>query len=495
MVWVSEDFFRKQDKEDRFSLEYDVIKTYSLLDPRLNWKLKAVSSVCSLSAEEVNKIHKWKSKTQLHRFRTIDKTSINDSGWFNLGHFKTNTHKNRYESISLGTDAKYINGCEVYLYAIAGGTYYLSMYWFLTDEATLLVKDIDVSGFNNRTIKHFTCNPFNSIYGSSTYKDKFNFAEEALRDGIDTIFNEINLLEKKLKKILSIKSCQKSVKNLDVIVKEDVSYFYDEKDFKNIIEEKKKKKPDVRFRLDEVFINRAPPFITSFINRTEKEFLLGELTISDFPFNNIFIKSEKLTEQQKKDVFYGTYESMPCHIQDSHNMFAIHQLIVQNLNEINDNYVDYILGDDFDTDEHYDKLYRAYIEIEELEKKIKGILSERSKSRFGYRKSGDCSSIFFSDCSYALDRVSEIKTNIRQRKQNSNELVQSGNLKYQKRNAQLVVFLVIIQIVLAYLTLDDEMIKKLITPVNLRMYFFVILVCFLYKPCKYFYRKMKKRFF
>ncbi|WP_233358120.1 hypothetical protein, partial [Vibrio cholerae] len=64
MGLVSQDFYNLKSREaTEFFKKYEVINTYSFLDPRLNWKMKAVSSVCTVSAEQVNRIHQWKKKT------------------------------------------------------------------------------------------------------------------------------------------------------------------------------------------------------------------------------------------------------------------------------------------------------------------------------------------------------------------------------------------------------------------------------------------------
>ncbi|MFA0006376.1 hypothetical protein AB4422_23755, partial [Vibrio splendidus] len=67
-----------------------------------------------------------------------------------------------------------------------------------------------------------------------------------------------------------------------------------------------------------------------------------------------------------------------------------------------------------------------------------------------------------------------------------NELVQAGNLKYQKKNSQLVVLLVIMQIFLAYLALNEEAVKKLVSLEFLILTVAVLVVSLFYKLLKWF---------
>ncbi|HDZ9163981.1 TPA: hypothetical protein RUZ68_003065 [Vibrio cholerae] len=98
----------------------------------------------------------------------------------------------------------------------------------------------------------------------------------------------------------------------------------------------------------------------------------------------------------------------------------------------------------------------------------------------------------FRNCSNALDRVREVKQDIAKKKTNANELVQAGNLRYQKKNSQLVVLLVIIQIFLAYLALNDEAVKKLVNLEHLFILSAVLVACLVYKPLKMLVKWLRK---
>ncbi|EPN2710790.1 hypothetical protein ACTWNB_003086 [Vibrio cholerae] len=497
MGLVSQDFYNLKSREaTEFFKKYEVINTYSFLDPRLNWKMKAVSSVCTVSAEQVNRIHQWKKKTKLHRSQPIGKASINDNSWFNLGYFRTNKGSGFSIATPLGMESDLVDGCDVYLFGFSDGTYYLSMYWHLNDRATLLVKDVDISKFENRVVKYFTCNPFNVDYGSYTYVDKLGKGKESIGRGFTTINDEINLLEKRLKKIITVKSSSIPVRNIDVLIKEDEPYFLDKEVYKKIVEDSKSKESSIGYRVDEFILDRTlqPKVFIVYDKPENKEFLLNRRSVflENLPFEQFFIKSENLTQKEISERAYWTYESMSCHISDSHHAFAVYQLFNQKFNQINDSYAEYILhNNNVDAEKHYDVLYRAYIEIDELERQISSTISEKSRLNFENHKEAYMDTLF-RNCSNALDRVREVKQDIAKKKTNANELVQAGNLRYQKKNSQLVVLLVIIQIFLAYLALNDEAVKKLVNLEHLFILSAVLVACLVYKPLKMLVKWLRK---
>lgn len=464
MVFFASSFFHSDNqKEEQFFMEYEVIKTYSLLEPRLNWKMKAVSSVCTLSAEQVNRIHQWKKRTDLHRFSPANKASINDNSWLNLGYFKTTLSRGCHMNISLGKDSEYITGCNVRLSGFSNGTYFLSMYWYLSDKATLLVKDVDVSRFKNNEIRYFTCNPFNRNYGASAYISKLDRCDELIVNGLKAINKEIDILERRLKKLITVKTSSKSVRNLDVLVKENEPYFWGENAFNKHLEDQGRNKSDTQYRFDEVALDRnpQPSVFTTYVNIEKQEFLLNRITnFHEQPFGQVFIKSERLTPEELSEMAYATYEYMPCHILDSHNMFAIYQLFNQRLDRFNDDYADFILNQNAEAEKQYDVMYKAFVEIDDIERQIKNTISGTSTFNLGNHKEKYMNTLF-QYCSRTLNRVREVKQDIEQKKTNSNELVQAGNLKYQKKNARLIVLLAVIQISLAYMALNDETIQKI----------------------------------
>lgn len=495
MVFIAKDFSRTiTPEEEKIQEKYEVIKTYSLLDPRLKWKLKAVSSVCPLSAEQVNRVHQWKKRTDLHRFRPISKASINDNGWINIGYFTTNENGGNFLNTPIGNSSEYVKGCDVRLISFSNGIYYLSMYWHLSDKATLLVKDVDVSQFKNIENIYFTCNPFNSSYGSSTYIGKAERGNETILNGLNTINKEIDSLEQYIKKMMRIKASSILTRNLDVLVEENEPYFLDKDTFKKNLAETDQCKSDTRYRIDEVVLNRFPQpavFIT-YENLKEHEFLINRISnFQNMPFSQVFIKSEYLTQEEVSGMGYATYANLSLHIMDSHNAFAVYQLFIKQLNQIDDKYADFILNNHEESERQYDVMYKAYLETHELERQIANTISGISRlgvsnNEHNYMKT------LIQKCKNALERVREVKNDMENKKTNANELVQAENLKYQKKNSQLVLLLAFVQIVLAYLAIGDTSINKLLSPINTSLLLVILFFFLVFHPFSALIKVVKK---
>ncbi len=451
MVFSSKEFFENKVQENKFMKKYEVIKTYSFLDPRLNWKLKAISSVCTIPAEQVNKLHKWKENTNLHRFRPTNKASINDESIFNIGYFTTSKNQN-YDAIFLGVNSDLVKGCNVYLIGCSNGTYYLSMYWYLSDKATSLVKDIDISELENTKVKYFTCNPFGELYGVSSWEDKISQANKIVTDRFMSISKELDFLEKKLMNVIKIGDVSVTVRNLDILLKDNEPYFLDQDVFQNTLRISEHQKVELEFRLDECLISRAPfpEIFLIYRNTDKKEFLLKIIPhVDSFPFKQTFIKSENLTQEEITKAAYGTFENVACHVSNSHNSLAIYYLAENKFRKVSDSYSDYILSCKIKPEKHYGVLYKAFLEVDSIEQQISNSISRIPSIKY------ECGNEFYIDslsthCRSLLQRVKEVKGDIVRRKNNANELVQYENLKYQRKNSLLVVMLAIIQIVLAY---------------------------------------------
>lgn len=454
MVFLANCFLSEQNGSKNYSDSFDVIKTYSFLDPRLKWKLKGVSSVSNLSAEQVNRLHEWKAKTNLYRFRSKDKTSINDNSIFNIGLFSTSPgYEGNPDVISLGVHSEFVSGCSVSLVSCSNGVYYLSVYWNLGGKATQLVKDVDVSNVDDRKVNYFTCNPFSELYGCSSTTNKLRQAQEMISHGFEIIDKEISLLERRLMNTICIGSAAKPARNMDIFINESEPYFYDEEEVNKIQAEKSPYEFNSDYRPDELLIGRSPlsSMFTVYQDKNKKEFFLHTIPqIEAFPFKGVFIKSEKMTQDEASKVFHATYENRPCHVAGSHNTFAIYQLAKMEFERISDSYSDSILGGHVEASKHYDLLYKAFIEIDALEQKLKTSISWLPFTGYYGLSSGYKESVNNYCCGLS-ERIKIVKSDIVRRKNNVNELVQSENLKYQKNNSILVVVLALIQVAVAFI--------------------------------------------
>ena len=209
------------------------------------------------------------------------------------------------------------------------------------------------------------------------------------------------------------------------------------------------------------------------------------------PFSQVFIKSEYLTQEEVSGMGYATYANLSLHIMDSHNAFAVYQLFIKQLNQIDDKYADFILNNHEESERQYDVMYKAYLEIHELERQIANTISGISRlgvsnNEHNYMKT------LIQKCKNALERVREVKNDMENKKTNANELVQAENLKYQKKNSQLVLLLAFVQIVLAYLAIGDTSINKLLSTINTSLLLVILFLCFVFHPFSALIKVVKK---
>jgi len=186
--WVSEDYFKYKNDD----LEcYEDIKTFSLFDPKLKWKAKAISTLTAISGDETKCVLKWINKQTAFRDISTD-VSILRQGSHNVGNFKTGFGKAHFNiDAFLGLDSKYVESCNVYLIMLDNGNYYISTYWFLKDEATAAIREVDISHIKTRSVDYYTCNPFSSKFGHCQISNKLSGIHRLILNNIENIFNEI----------------------------------------------------------------------------------------------------------------------------------------------------------------------------------------------------------------------------------------------------------------------------------------------------------------
>ncbi|MEZ9047614.1 hypothetical protein AB6D99_20885 [Vibrio cyclitrophicus] len=449
--FISESFFyRTRDKKDTPHLKsYAQIKTYSLFDPRCKWKAKAISSIYALSLEQTNKIHTWKATTDLYRNREKDEVSITGNGTFNLGFFFTDSSVKYFGSAErLAVTSPYIHRADVKLISLEGGLSYLSIYWYLNDDATALIKDVDISNLDNEEVTFLTCNPFNKLYGSSSLSSKLNTADKLLSKNLRSLFEDMIICEKALKKHIGLETTALPITTLDVHVKETEPYFLKHVESK---EEVSTTEAPTR-RIDEVSFSRLSMPFSRFVKEEDHEFLIEHEHRTKIPFNKIFIKSQVYTECG--DFGFSNFENNGLHVNDSHLIFSILTMYHNAYRQWDSKYRNYVLSSSSDPVIRYTHLYHAYLEINDIERSLNYILKPNSLMDFKFHGADKYLESFKLNTEFFLKEVTNTRKDIEQKKHDANELVQAGNLQYQKRNSWLVTALALLQVLLAVIALE-----------------------------------------
>nr|WP_102465635.1 hypothetical protein [Vibrio cyclitrophicus]PMG81990.1 hypothetical protein BCU82_06030 [Vibrio cyclitrophicus] len=456
--WVAQDYFRHIDDSEK----YEEIKTFSLFEPRLKWKAKAISTLTAISSDDAKRLLKWKDKQETFRNVSSD-VSILKQGSHNIGYFKTGFGRVDFNiDAILGVDSKYVEGCNVYLITLNNGHYYISAYWFLKEEATLALKDIDVSDITISLVDYHTCNPCSSKFGHCKLLDKFNYSHRLIFNGIGNIYSDIKAVEKRLFQLLGIRSKGNQALALDVHVDESEPYFIEYKPEKKL---KTMSIPisELKFRVDEHWIHRLPPFHSLINNPERKEFLFKPLELDDSPIDLVFIKSqvkEEVESHRGNDFAHRWY-----HPVGSHLTYLFIELVSKNYQSLDRKFSESLLSTYSDPKKSYQQVYKAFIEASVLEDQIQSIL--RSHGVFRTEGDGLILKDFMDRAQFSLKEIKNIKLDIETKKTAANELVQAANLTYQKRMAWLVAWLAVVQIVIACLSIDTADIRGVINTLTM----------------------------
>ncbi|HHG3544608.1 TPA: hypothetical protein ACPVZ6_001614 [Vibrio parahaemolyticus] len=445
--WVAKDHFRHI---DRNSENYKEIKTFSLFEPRLKWKAKAISTLTAISGDDAKSLLKWKDKQETFRKVNTD-VSILRQGSHNIGFFKTGVSRVTFNiDAYLGVDSKYVESCNIYLITLDNGNYYISAYWFLKDEATLSVKDVDVSNIKFSSADYHTCNPFSSKFGHCKLPDKFLESQQLIINNIESIYSDIVIVEKQLFQLLGVSSRGNQAVALDIHVDESEPYYVDynpEKDQKKLGE----LITEPTFRVDEHWVRRFHPYRTVIDNPDSREFLLKLPELDNSSIDLVFIKSqvkEEVEPHRGNDFAHRWY-----HPVGSHLTYLFIELVSKNYRLLDKKFSESLLSSYTDPKKSYQQVYKAFIEASVIENQIQSILSSQGV----FRMEGDGSILehFMNRAHLYLKNIKKTKRDIESKKTAANELVQAANLTYQKRMAWLVAGLAVVQIVIAVLSMDN----------------------------------------
>ena len=455
--WVAKDYFQHI---ENYSAGYEEIKTFSLFEPSLKWKAKAISVLTVLSSDEAKSILKWKNKQETFQEVRTDVSIFSQSerkiGKFKVGFGKSGFHFNA----SLGVDSKYVKSCSVYLVVLDNGHYYLSVYWILKEEATSALRYVDVSNIKKHSVDYYTCNPFSKKFGHCQFFRKSNSCHQIILDNIESISNDIKVVEKRLFQLLGVNSRGNQAVTLDIHVDEIEPYYTEH------MPEKKVEAQDTGLQLkaDGHLEERFKPFSTIIENYESREFLVRLPELSGSSIDLVFIKSqidEEVDEFRINDFAFRYYSPL-----ESHLVYLFLELIDKNYQLLDKKFSESLLSTykaPKKSHQHsYQKAYKAFIETSIIEGQLRSILD--SKFMFSGRCEASILKDFMTKTERNLNTIKKVKLDIEAKKTAANELVQAANLTYQQGIAKLVAGLAALQVIIAVATAYNfDFVEKITT--------------------------------
>ncbi|MEH8117929.1 hypothetical protein Q7I37_10210 [Aeromonas allosaccharophila] len=418
----------------------NIITHYSLLNPQLKWKAKAISSFCSITQDNAIKLKYWKVKNNYLDDSYAKNSMLNNSflnvGFFNIGSTSKRYHVDGY----IHHQSDYIEACSIQIIHIDGGLAFLALYWILSDKATELLKDINVTDIEPEQIQYLSCNPFSAQFVASTVSDRFSLSEERLSSRLEFLHKETQLAESKLYKFFGISQTEVPVYTMDIHIDDINPYF---------IEKTSPPKEIYNDNCDTHFIKSFDSFNLSFKTDDLKRclFSLRYFRPRSIPpkISHLYIASqtsEEIDEHRLNDFSVRFFSPI-----NSHHIYQFFHICDARFKRLDQNYCQSIIDTYNESpDKSYNHIYDSYVELLKIEELLTAIIA--SKLDFMHYQVDDTLNYeqFFKKADSYLNNVRKIKANLELKKQASNEKVQSANLSYQNRMSWFVAILAIIQI-------------------------------------------------
>ncbi|EOW6612920.1 hypothetical protein ACQ676_000332 [Vibrio fluvialis] len=416
----------------------DLIKSASLLDGNFKWK--AVSVVVKIDHDELALIRCWlKSNASPgdynpERDDAVFKNRYDSGGGYrSLGWIHFHKEDRLTSLLRMEEETKFCDSCYVTLSKYSYGINYLSLYFFLKDSATEMVFDVDVSE-TKRYYAFASVNPFSKQFRAIQHHDKLNLVEELINQNINKVCRDVVCMATK---VLSLWRIKKSEPELSLIA--DI---YRDTNDPYFIESNEVKDEEA----NHVHICRRDfGFFDEKLSSDASENFLSRHVVEKNDLDALFIKSKALDSFKQFDNFARNGLAL----YDSHIFISMFIDIAKQQAKISEYANTALLKNSNKVEKNYDILFDSINKLESLRENILAIQQDIPRS---CRKSYSDSAMKIAK--YRLKLVDKLKVSIDRRLSSLNSEMQVQNLRFNRRYSWLVGLLIVIQILLAALTID-----------------------------------------
>lgn len=425
----------------------NLVRRYSLLSSRLNWRAKSVNSLTEISSKEAEKIRKWCATLPTPMPITRKTSSVLNSGllslpYFNMGRYRDPRSWVGLKEINFHSD--HLKACNPFLITLRGGTTYLSVSWLLTDKATEIIKDVDVTDIPHTTLRYDSLNPWNKTCNSLFCDKQRTLAELRIIDAMDSLYRDIAKAEHYLYKTLDIKDVAEPVYTLDIHIDEKTPYFV------NV--ESKHQLPDFD-EVTEAHVIKRDEGVITFIYQ-ENNYKCSLLRLGNLPLrlapkiDNLYIES-----QVKGEIGLLCFNDFHHHVfnaMDSHHIFQFIFLVDKRFNELDTRFSHAMISTfSGKSDSTYKQISKVYLEICKLEELLHALLASKELFQWHTRSDRDYINVCMKKTKGHLRGIQKHKAHYKEKKQLMNELVQADNLWFQRAISVTVIVLTIVQVIIA----------------------------------------------
>jgi hypothetical protein len=434
---IAKSYSRKEQESIQHLYENeDLIKSASLFDGIFKWK--AVSVVVKVDHDDLDSIRRWlKSNASPFDYNPERDDAVfknkydHDDGYRNLGWIHFHGEDRLTSLIRMEEETEFCDSCYVSLSKYSYGINYLSLYFFLKESATEIISNVNVSEIK-RYYAFASANPFSRQFRVIQHHSKRNLVENLINENVNKVCNDVVNMAKK---VLCLWRINKDKSKLTLIA--DI---YRDTNEPYFIEDNERK--------DDSHINvcrRSFGFFDEKISKDDSEHFLSRHVVERNDLDALFVKSKSLEEFDQFDNFARNGLAL----YDSHIFISMFIDVAKQHVEVSEYANSALLKNSNKVEKNYEILFESATNLESLRENILAIQKEIPQG---------CSESYSNSAKriakYRLKLADKLKASIDGRLSRLNSEMQAQNLRFNRNYSFLVGLLIVVQILLAALTID-----------------------------------------
>lgn len=411
-------------------------KRVSFVDSNFYWKSLSFSFL--FSNDELDKLRKWKDKRSLRimeseRRLNIKPTSFDGGiGWVNIGFIRINKDSFIDDMNSVYMDNDYFSYVYITLSKYTAGLSFVTFYIGLNPETTNLIKDLPAPEMDY-FIELETLNLFSKKRRGLKFLDRTHLAEELIKNNMRKLYNASwNLMSFLLDEMKTSKEKQEAYCVADLYLDQTAPYL-----------------EDTNFERDEAHHIVLPKYryhsAHDISENKDEHFILDEwVRIEEIDMIYMKVCPEKSFKE------YDNFKNMACSNHESHLAVIVVYLINKKINKISKAINESRLFDrKYSMSKLHEQLFFILHELQIINSWLKSLTVNLpfNLSR-GYKINA------MKRINYMISRVVELKETTGSIYALSENRIQIRNVKYNQRYSIIVFLFVIIQVLLAAMTID-----------------------------------------
>lgn len=417
------------EKEDR-------IKSASLFDGSFTWK--AISVVVRVDHDDLDSIRRWmKSNASPGDYNPERDDAVftnrydHGGGYRNLGWIHFHREDRLTSLIRMEEETEFCDSCYVSLSKYSYGINYLSLYFFLKESATKMVSNVDVSEIE-RFYSFASANPLSQQFRAIQHHGKQSLIEELINENINKVCRDVISMAQKVLCLWRVAKDRSKLTLIADIYRDTNKPYFIEVD---------EGEDDSHVHI----CRRSLGFFDEKISSDDSEHFLSRYVVEKNDLDALFIKSKSLEEFGRFDNFAQNGLAL----YNSHIFISMFIDVAKQQVVISEYANSALLKNSNKVEKNYDILFESANKLESLRENI---LAVQKDIPHGCSESYSDSAKRIAK--YRLKLADKLKVSIDRRLSGLNAEMQVQNLRFNRGYSLLVGVLIIVQILLAVLTID-----------------------------------------